>query len=54
MNKNIKWSKLAQKIEDSIWECIKDENDSDETYEWEVTFTNKKGEKVILNNEVLQ
>lgn len=43
--------KVAQKIENAIWDAIKDESEPD-SFEWEVTFSHKD-EIITLNNNAL-
>jgi len=43
--------KVAQEIENAIWETIKGESDPD-SFEWEVTFS-YKGKRITLDNDTL-
>lgn len=45
---------LAKRIEDSIWENIKEFADGDEPFDWSVEFSGRLGGKVVLDKEVLK
>lgn len=45
---------VAKKIEDFIWENIKEFADVDEPFDWSVEFSGRLGGRVVLDKEVLK